>query len=117
MNLAGVMDDLGAALAAVPDLRVFPYWTDRLTPPAAIVSFASSAAASGSVGRARSRCTSVAMSSSAAGSSSPRPSACSAIARLSATRSIGTSVPATFSIQPSTNVSRGSSVAGSTSRM
>lgn len=37
MNLAGVMDDLGAALETIPGLRVFPYWTDRITPPAAIV--------------------------------------------------------------------------------
>lgn len=37
MNLAGVMDDLGSALETIEGLRVFPYWTDRLTPPAAIV--------------------------------------------------------------------------------
>lgn len=37
MNLADVMDDLGRALGAIEGLRVFPYWTDRLNPPAAIV--------------------------------------------------------------------------------
>lgn len=37
MDLANVMDDLGQALGRIEGLRVFPYWTDRLTPPAAIV--------------------------------------------------------------------------------
>lgn len=31
------MDDLGAALKTVPELRVFPYWTEKINPPAAIV--------------------------------------------------------------------------------
>jgi hypothetical protein len=39
MNLAAVMDDLAAALATIPDLRVFPYWADRVTPPAAVVAW------------------------------------------------------------------------------
>ena len=56
MNLAGVMDDLGAALAAVPDLRVFPYWTDRLTPPAAIVSWPDPLTYDTSFGRGSDRC-------------------------------------------------------------
>lgn len=37
MNLAAVMDELGAALGTIPGLRVFPYWADRITPPAAVV--------------------------------------------------------------------------------
>lgn len=37
MNLADAMDELAAALAPIEGLRVFPYWTDRITPPAAIV--------------------------------------------------------------------------------
>jgi len=37
MNLADVMDDLGAACATIEGLRVFPYWADRISPPAAIV--------------------------------------------------------------------------------
>lgn len=37
MNLAGVLDDLGAALGSIEGLRVFPYWTDRIAPPCAIV--------------------------------------------------------------------------------
>jgi hypothetical protein len=37
MNLAAVMDDLGLALETVPELRVAPYWTDRINPPMAIV--------------------------------------------------------------------------------
>lgn len=37
MNLAGVMDDLSVALETIPGLRVFPYWADKVTPPAAIV--------------------------------------------------------------------------------
>lgn len=37
MDLAAVMDDLGVALETIPGLRVFPYWADRITPPAAVV--------------------------------------------------------------------------------
>lgn len=37
MNLAAVMDDLGAALGSISGLRVFPYWADRVSAPAAIV--------------------------------------------------------------------------------
>lgn len=37
MNLAAVMDEIGAALGGIEGLRVFPYWTDRLAPPAAMV--------------------------------------------------------------------------------
>lgn len=37
MDLGAVMDDLGTALATIPKLRVFPYWADRVTPPAAVV--------------------------------------------------------------------------------
>lgn len=37
MNLAEVMDDLGAALETIDGLRVFPYWAARITPPAAVV--------------------------------------------------------------------------------
>lgn len=39
MNLADVMDDLGTALETITDLRVFPYWADRVTPPAAVVTW------------------------------------------------------------------------------
>lgn len=39
MNLAGCMDDLAAALGRIPDLRVFPYWADAVTPPAAVVAW------------------------------------------------------------------------------
>jgi hypothetical protein len=39
MDLADVMDDLGAALETIDGLRVFPYWADKITPPAAIVGF------------------------------------------------------------------------------
>ncbi len=37
MNLADVMDDLGAALARIDGLRVFPYSADKVSPPAAVV--------------------------------------------------------------------------------
>lgn len=37
MDLGSVMDDLGDALATIEGLRVFPYWADRVTAPAAIV--------------------------------------------------------------------------------
>jgi hypothetical protein len=33
------MDDLGAALETIDGLRVFPYWADKIVPPAAIVGF------------------------------------------------------------------------------
>lgn len=39
MNLADVMDDIGTALETITDLRVFPYWADRVTPPAAVVTW------------------------------------------------------------------------------
>jgi hypothetical protein len=37
VNIADVMDELGTALEGIPDLRVFPYWAPRITPPTAIV--------------------------------------------------------------------------------
>jgi hypothetical protein len=39
IDLAAVMDDLAAALETIPQLRVFPYWADRVTPPAAVVAW------------------------------------------------------------------------------
>lgn len=39
MNLGGVMDELGAALDTIEDLRVFPYSAQRITVPAAIVTW------------------------------------------------------------------------------
>lgn len=39
MNLADVMDEVATAVGTIPTLRVFPYWTDRLTPPAAVVTW------------------------------------------------------------------------------
>ncbi|QJY51252.1 hypothetical protein [Pseudonocardia broussonetiae] len=33
------MDDLAAALDTIDDLRVFPYWADRISPPAAVVAW------------------------------------------------------------------------------
>lgn len=37
MNVASLMDELGAALETVDGLRVFPYSADKVSPPAAIV--------------------------------------------------------------------------------
>ncbi|MET7989851.1 hypothetical protein ABZU76_02970 [Amycolatopsis sp. NPDC005232] len=37
MNLATVMDQLGTALETLDKVNVFPFTTDRITPPAAIV--------------------------------------------------------------------------------
>lgn len=37
MLLSDVMDQLGAALGSIDELRVFPYWVEQVTPPAAIV--------------------------------------------------------------------------------
>jgi hypothetical protein len=39
MNLGDVMDDLAAALGTIDGLRVFPYWADRISPPAAVVAW------------------------------------------------------------------------------
>lgn len=39
MNLGAVMDDLGTALETIDGLRVFPYWADRVQPPAAVVAW------------------------------------------------------------------------------
>jgi hypothetical protein len=39
VNIADVMDELGTALGTIPELRVFPYWADRVTPPAAVVAW------------------------------------------------------------------------------
>lgn len=41
MNIATVMDELGSAVDLIEGLRVFPYWADKVTPPAAIVSWPS----------------------------------------------------------------------------
>ena len=39
MNLADVMDDLGLALSTIDGLRVFPYWADKIVPPAVVVAW------------------------------------------------------------------------------
>jgi hypothetical protein len=39
VNVADVMDELGDALDTISGLRVFPYWVDKVSPPAAIVGF------------------------------------------------------------------------------
>lgn len=39
MNIATVMDELGNAVDTIAGLRVFPYWVDKITPPAAVVSW------------------------------------------------------------------------------
>ncbi|GHF30807.1 MULTISPECIES: hypothetical protein [Actinomycetes] len=37
MNIATVMDEMGAALATIAGLNVFPFSANRITPPAVIV--------------------------------------------------------------------------------
>lgn len=37
MHLAQVMDDLGEALETISGLRVHPFWSQRITPPAVVV--------------------------------------------------------------------------------
>lgn len=39
MNIGDVMDQLGAAVDTIDGVRVFPYWSDRIIPPAAVVSW------------------------------------------------------------------------------
>lgn len=36
-DISAVMDELGVTLDQIPDLRPFPYYADKVTPPAAIV--------------------------------------------------------------------------------
>src|SRR3546814_18700191 len=33
------MDDLGAAVGALDGVRVYPYWAERITPPAVVVAW------------------------------------------------------------------------------
>lgn len=51
MNVATLMDELGAALETIPGLRVFPYSVDRVTPPAAIVGWPEPLTYDGTYGR------------------------------------------------------------------
>lgn len=37
MDLALVMDELGEALATIEGLRVFPYWAEKIVPPAVVI--------------------------------------------------------------------------------
>lgn len=37
MNIEDVMSEIGEKLETIPQLRVFPYWADKIAPPAAIV--------------------------------------------------------------------------------
>lgn len=37
MNISALMDELGTALEAIEGLRVYPYYIDRVAPPAAVV--------------------------------------------------------------------------------
>lgn len=39
MNVQDVMDEIGEKLAAIPQLRVYPYNVDKIPPPGAIVGF------------------------------------------------------------------------------
>lgn len=39
MRMADVMDEVGAALQGIEGLRVYPFTVDRITPPAAIVTW------------------------------------------------------------------------------
>ncbi len=39
MNIASVMDDLAIPLDTITDLRVFPYYAEKITPPAAMVTW------------------------------------------------------------------------------
>lgn len=57
MNIAGVMDELGAALETIGGLQVFPYWADRVTPPAAVVGWPDSYSFDATYGRGSDRIT------------------------------------------------------------
>ncbi|HEX5120360.1 MAG TPA: hypothetical protein VFW65_34695 [Pseudonocardiaceae bacterium] len=39
MNIGDVMDELGTALETIDGLKVFPYYADRLVPPAAVLAW------------------------------------------------------------------------------
>ena len=44
MDLFDVSTDLGAALGTIDGLRIFPYWAEKITPPAAVVEWPESIA-------------------------------------------------------------------------
>lgn len=54
--LNNVMDDLGRALETIPGLRVFPYWTRSIHPPAAIVGWPDPLNYDATMGRGSDRC-------------------------------------------------------------
>lgn len=56
MLLSAVMDDLGAALGQINGLRVFPYWADRIAPPAAVVTWPDPLTFDAAMGRGGDRC-------------------------------------------------------------
>jgi hypothetical protein len=39
MNIADVMDEIGTALETIDGLRVFPYYADKVNPPAAVLAW------------------------------------------------------------------------------
>lgn len=39
MDVGAVMDELGTALGTIDGLRVYPYWADKISSPAAVVAF------------------------------------------------------------------------------
>lgn len=57
MDLFDVSTDLGAALDTIDGLRVFDYWADRITPPAAVVEWPESIAYDAAMARGADRLT------------------------------------------------------------
>lgn len=57
MDLFDVTTDLAAALSLIDELRVFPYWADKVTPPAAIVEWPESIAYDATMARGADRLT------------------------------------------------------------
>lgn len=55
-DLAVVMDALADAVATVPNLRAFPYYADRVVPPAAIVGWPEEFTFDTGMGRGSDRC-------------------------------------------------------------
>lgn len=56
MNLADCMDQLGSALETIPDLRVAPYWADRVNPPQAVVGWPDPLTYDSTYGRGSDQC-------------------------------------------------------------
>lgn len=57
MKIADVMDALGEAVDLIEGIRVFPYWADKVTPPACVIGFPEPITYDSTMARGSDRCT------------------------------------------------------------